>query len=476
MINLRKVIACVMALLMMVSLAACGKPANGDPATTPDPGTGTNNQAAPNTQTNTNVAPAADTGKVLTIYCWNEEFKSRFEKYFQEAGKMPEGVTVNFVITPNQGNTYQNKLDADLLGQSMADEPIDIFLVEADYALKYCNSSVTLDVIKDVGLTEEDLAQQYEYTQKIVTDKNGALKGTSWQATPGTFIYRRSIAREVLGTDDPAQVQEMVGNWDKFDAVAAKMAAAGYKMLSGYDDAYRLFANNISQPWVDENGKIVIDPLMMEWVDKTKEYTDLGYNNKSYLWDSGGSGTWASDQGPEGKVFGVFHAPWGINFCMTGWALSDPDGPQEVGNGIWGDWAVCLGPQSFYWGGTWICAAAGTDNINLVRDVMKTLTCDKETMKAITLNEQDYTNNKAAMEEIANSDYASTFLGGQNHIKYLSEAASKISLDTLSPYDQGMTEQFQNAFHDYFNGNISKEEALENFYTAILELYPNLSR
>ena len=57
---------------------------------------------------------------------------------------------------------------------------------------------------------------------------------------------------------------------------------------------------------------------------------------------------------------------------------------QEVGNGIFGDYAVCQGPQPYYWGGTWICAAAGTDNIPTIKDVMYSLTCDADIMTKIT--------------------------------------------------------------------------------------------
>lgn len=42
------------------------------------------------------------------------------------------------------------------------------------------------------------------------------------QATPGLFAYRRSIAKDVLGTDDPEQVQAAVADWDKFNAVKLK--------------------------------------------------------------------------------------------------------------------------------------------------------------------------------------------------------------------------------------------------------------
>ena len=43
-------------------------------------------------------------GKVLNIYCWNEEFKSRFEGYYKN---VPSDVKVNWVITPNENNAYQ---------------------------------------------------------------------------------------------------------------------------------------------------------------------------------------------------------------------------------------------------------------------------------------------------------------------------------------------------------------------------------
>ena len=45
-------------------------------------------------------------------------------------------------------------------------------------------------------------------------------------------------------------VQAQLSSWDKFNAVAEKASEKGYKMLSGYDDAYRVFSNNVSAPWL----------------------------------------------------------------------------------------------------------------------------------------------------------------------------------------------------------------------------------
>ena len=380
-------------------LAGCG---GGTASSSAAPAADSTSTEASSTAAEPAADAAAEEGKVLNIWCWNDEFQSRFNDYYpgvkeiaadKSTTTLDNGVTVKWTINPNDNNNYQNKLDEALLKQdsAAADDKIDIFLIEADYALKYVDSEYTLDVKKDVGLTDDDLKDQYQYTKDIVT-VDGVQKGTTWQATPGLFAYRRSIAKDVLGTDDPTEVQAALSDWDKFNDVAEKAAAKGYKMLSGYDDSYRTFSNNVSAGWVDGT-TVKVDPNIMNWVDQTKTYTDNGYNNKTSLW----SDQWAADQGPAGKVFGFFYSTWGINFTLLGNSLATPEsegGKQEVGNGIFGDYAVCQGPQPYYWGGTWICAAAGTDNISTIKDVMYSLTCDADIMTKITEDTQDYTNCK----------------------------------------------------------------------------------
>lgn len=479
----KKLFSLLLAVVMITGLlAGCGKggeETSADPTKVPvENGTKEEDKKEESKPADDTKEPTqADEGKVFNIYCWNTEFQDRVKAYFPNyvdngdgTGKVGD-VAVNWVITPNQDNAYQNALDAALLAQADAaeDDKVDLFLIEADYALKYVNTDYAMNV-EEIGLTNDDMKDQYQYTKDIVTDSNGVIRGTTWQATPGLFAYRRSVAQDVLGTDDPVEVQKRISNWDDFNAVAEEMKTKGYTMLSGYDDAFRTFSNNVSGPWV-QDGKVVVDDNLMGWVDQTKEFTDKAYNNKTNLWSDG----WAKDQSPDGKTFGFFYSTWGINFTLMDYALADSDGEATVGNGIFGDWAVCEGPAPFYWGGTWICAASGTDNPSLVKDIMYTLTCDAETMKKITVETQDYTNNQKAMEEIANSDFQSEFLGGQNHIALFAAAAPKIDMSNISPYDQGCNEEFQSAFKDYFDGNVTKEVALNNFYENITVKYPELT-
>lgn len=415
-------------------------------------------------------AVATTGGKVFRIYCWNTEFQDRFNEFY--ASKIPSDVKVEWVINPNEGGVYQTKLDEALLKQkdAAADDKIDLFLIEADYALKYVGTDYTLDVNNDIGLTDADLKEQYQYTKDIVT-YDGKLKGVSWQSCPMGYMYRRSVAKQVLGTDDPTEVQEMLSDWTKFDTMATKMKEAGYWMLSGYDDDFRVFANAKSNPWV-KDGKIQIDDQIKAWIDQTKKYTDAGYNNKASLWSAESN----AEMGKDGKVFGYFGPAWFMDFTLMPHAMADENGAKEVGNGSFGDWAMVKGPQGSFWGGTWICGANGTDNVDIVKDLMKTMTCDKDTLLKITDKFGDFTNSVAAMTELGDSDYGYAFLGGQNHIKVLLASAQDIKISAASAYDQTMTEKIQSAMKDYYDGNATLDQAWDTFYSTVIGMHPELTK
>ena len=92
-----------------------------------------------------------------------------------------------------------------------ADDKVDMFLCEMDYVNKYTNTDKALDV-KALGLTDEDMSQMYDYTKQAATGVDGVLRGVSWQGCPGGFVYRRSYAKQIFGTDDPAKIQEQLSD------------------------------------------------------------------------------------------------------------------------------------------------------------------------------------------------------------------------------------------------------------------------
>ena len=415
------------------------------------------------------VAEEAE-GSVLNIYCWNEEFKSRLTDHYPgyevvdgTHGKIGD-VEVVWTITPSADNAYQNNLDENLLAQESkaADEKIDLFLVESDYALKYVDTDFTM-AVADLGITDEELADQYQYTKDIVTDSNGQLKGVSWQGCPGVLIYNREIAKEVLGTDEPAEVQASVADWAAFSETAAKMAEAGYFMTSSVNDTYRVYSDNVSAPLV-QDGKIILDDQIKAWIDDSKAMVDAKETNTFDLW----SDDWSRGFYPEGKVFSYFGPAWFVDFCMA----ADTEG--SVANA--GGWAATEGPQGFCWGGTWICAATGTDNASLVADIIRKLTTDVDIMTDIVKADNDFVNNKPAMEAMAADEtYGDAVLGGQNPLAMFCAGAENCDKSKVTMYDQGYTEKLQQAMKNYFDGNATYEEALDLFYTGMTEVYPELT-
>ncbi len=418
-------------------------------------------------------------GKVLNIYVWNTEFKERFEKYYPDYDKKTQkigDVTVKFTQNANEGNNYQDKLDDALKNQDSADadKKVDLFLCEMDYVNKYTNTDLAVDV-KSLGLTDDDMSQMYTYTKQAASDSNNVLRAVSWQGCPGGFVYRRSYAKDIFGTDDPAKIQEQVSDWDKFDAAAATVKEKSdgkITMLSGFDDALRVYSNNVSAKFVGDDKTLALDPSIESWIDKTKEYTDNGYNKKSSLWAK----DWTAGMGKDGNVFGYFMPAWGINFSMAegSGAKKNEDGSFTPG-GSYGDWAVVSGPQSFNWGGSFLCGAKGTDNAALVKDIMLKLCCDKDIMYKISKDTSDFVNNKEANAQLKEDKVTSDFLGGQSLVEALSAAAENIDCSNVSPYDQGCIENLMTAMKDYYNGKASKEDAIANWKKLVKKQYPAIS-
>ena len=418
------------------------------------------------------AAPAVEEGKVLNIYVWNDEFISRvadhypgYEKVDDTTGKIGD-VTVNWIITPTDDNAYQNHLDEVLPGNesAAADDKVDIFLVEADYALKYVNADPAVAMsMDDLGITANDIADQYQYTKDIVTDSNGALRGLSWQACSAGLIYNRDIAKEVLGTEEPDEVQEFVKDWGTFNKTAEDLKKAGYFIESTVNDSYRVYSNNVSKPWVDGT-TVQIDANIEKWVEDSKALVDAKETNTYDLW----SDDWSKGFFPEGKVFAYFGPAWLINFSMS----ADSEG--SVANS--GRWGLCVGPQSFYWGGTWICGAVGTDNPTLVKDIMLTMTTDKAVLREIVEKDSDCVNSPSLLKELASdTSFGNKILGGQNPYQQLADGAEKVNMSNISDYDQGCNESFQSAMKDYFEGKVDYDKAISNFQTAVKEKYPELS-
>ncbi len=449
---MKKFLAILLALTMVLSLAACG--GSDAPATEAPPAPATD---APAANAPATEASAAEEGKVFNIYAWNEEFKGFFEKYYT----VPEGITVNWIITPSDGGAYQDKLDEALLNQANAadDDKIDMFLAEADYILKYTDTEFTQDITA-LGVT--DFSNTYEYTVQAASDANGVVKGVSFQCCPAALIYRRSVAEDVLGTSDPAEVQAKLDSWEKFDAVAADAKAKGYYMTASEAATFRVFSNNTSAPMV-QDGKLVLDEAIKTWQAQAKTYADNGYTQTCDIW----SDECTAQMFGDGKTMCYFGPAWYFNFSMGN--------AQDAEKGCYGDWAICQGPQAHFWGGTWLLAPTGSDNPTMLADILDTFINDEEVCTNLIKNEAQFTNNQAVNKLVAEDPaYGNGFLGGQNDVAIFLDLAKNIKFENKTIYDQLITEGLQGYWREYCDGTVTEEEAMANYYKYLNEKYPEI--
>ena len=396
-------------------------------------------------------------GKKFNIYCWNEDFKNYVEKYYTA----PAGVEFNWVVVPNEGGAYQTALDEALMNQenAAADDKVDLFLAEADYIIKYANTDLTQDVTK---LGVQQWATGYDYTYKAATSTSGVLKGVSWQANPSMFIYRRSIAKDVLGTDDPVAVQEALSTWDKVDEVAQQAKDKGYIMFASPLETYRTFANNSDVSYLNGD-KFATTAAFDNWVAQAEKYVENGWSDTYGLW----ADEKQAMMGTDGKMMCCIGPAWYFNFCM-GTA-------QEQTSG---DWGICVGPQEHFWGGTWLLAATGSDNEAVIADLMNAFTANEEIMEKILTDAKEFPNNTNIVNKYAtDASYGLEFLGGQNHIEMMAKCAENIKWDPAlhTQYDQTFNETLPNSILEYLQGVCDKDAAMNNFYIALSEIAPQIT-
>ena len=458
----KRVVSILLIAAMTASLAAgCGKPSGSEAG-----------------NSGSEAGSGGEEGKVINIYSWNDEFRERVEAVYPEVKEtskdgtvttLNDGTEIHWIINPNQDGVYQQKLDEALLkqGRVAADDRIDIFLSETDYVNKYTDADADAAMpLKDLGIDPEaDLSEQYDFTKVTASDTDGVQRGSTWQCCPGLLVYRRDIAKDVFGTDDPEEIGKKVKDWDTMEATAEELKAKGYYTFASYADTFRLYGNSIDESWVSPGETTIkVDQKIMDWVDISKEWLEAGYLDKNVKgqWND----DWNKSMGSASKVFAFLFPAWGIDFTLK------PNWDGEAGA-----WAVTNPPQEYNWGGSYVHACTGTDNAEHVKDIILAVTADKDNLLKISKDYSDFTNTTSGMKEAAEDDdtFASEFLGGQNAFKYFAPVAESIEIAPLSAYDQGCVELIQNSFSDYLQGKVDYDKAKKNFETAIIERYPDIT-
>jgi ABC-type glycerol-3-phosphate transport system substrate-binding protein len=384
--------------------------------------------------------------KNLVIWSFVEDTR-RMLKFYEP--DHPD-VTVEFTLA----SPIADKLDPVLTsGQGVP----DVFAMEIAYVRKYVESGQLLD-ITDVYEKAKDHLVKY---QAEIATYNGKVYALSWQATPGAFYYRRSLAKQYLGTDDPDTVQTYFSDMNKMMETAALLSSKSggtCALLPGYSELYTPFKSLRKQPWV-VNEKLVVDDAMLRYMDAAAQIRSKGYDARIGSWSEGWfasmKGILQDESGKHVDVFGYFLPTWGLHYVIKANA-------EETS----GDWAVIKGPLSYYQGGTWYAAYKNTKNPEAAKEFIRYCTTDDGFLEKWAIQEGDLSSNFVVNEKIKDQ-FLDPFVGGQNHYALFAGLASGVDGSLTQGTDEIIDSVFQEAVTAYVRGEKTKDQAVADFKTQI---------
>jgi hypothetical protein len=408
--------------------------------------------------------------KVINLWSFTDEVPKMLEKYKELNPDFDYEINTTIIATTD--GAYQPALDQ-ALASGGKDAP-DIYCAESAFVLKYTQGDAahfaapykSLGIDVDKKLKEADIAP---YTVEIGSNSKGELVGLGYQATGGAFIYRRSIAKDVWGTDDPAVIKTKVGpGWEKFFQAAEDLRKKNYAIISGDGDIWHAIEGSSPKGWIVD-GKLYVDKTREDFLDIAKTMVDKGYHNDTRDWTD----AWFADMKDAGakKVFGFFGPAWLINYVMAG-----NSGGTKPGEGTYGDWAVCEPPVGFFWGGTWVIANNNSPVKDAVGKIIEWITLDSSDTGLQyywangTLNGPGGTKDTVASGTVMKkSDGTLAFLGGQNMFDVFVPAGAFATGKNKTQYDETINMYWRDQVRSYSAGNKSRAAALADFKKQVAD-------
>ena len=395
----------------------------------------------------------------LKVWSFTDELKKPITKFEEK-----NGVKVELTIVPIAD--YPTKLKPVL--ESGVGAP-DVFTGEIAFLKQWVDAGYWENLSEDPYNVDEIKDKYVPYVFDLGKDKDGNVRALSWQTTPGGIYYKRSIAKEVLGTDDPTEVGNMMNSMDNVFKVAEKMKEKGYSMFPD-EGSIRWFSQGDNpQPWVNDKNELQLTDEKIEYMDSAKKLRENNYTALAAEW----SPSWfeAMDKPIKMKENGKEKETQVFSYVLPTWGLHSvlKTNVKETA----GDWAVTSGPSPYFWGGTWLGVYNKSENKELAYKFVKMMTQDDEFLTDWAKETGDVLSYLPVTNKIKD-DFSDEFLGGQNNYQFFLEQAKEIEPGIVTKYDQQLDTFYGNAVQQYVDGKKSKDDAIKEFYKKVQNAYPDI--
>ncbi len=298
----------------------------------------------------------------LTMWGWDDSYYETVTKAFQE--KYPN---VKFEYTPMaNGDTLQKYQTALAAGTELPDVAWSILDSRAKV--------FELDMWEDLSSTPYnfDINDVYEYLQPKMVNSKGQICGIEQCMSPAGLAYRKDLALEYLGTDDPKELEAMFPTWEAFaekgKEVNEKSGGKVY-MMQGLTDSQQFIREQDAQSWIDGTTIKATDTLKRS-IELACLFRDNKVVDKLEAW----SPAWYASFGEDTHIFAGC-ATWSVAFSIE---PNDPKGETT------GHWALMNAPEgNISWGGTTLGISKTCKDKRLAWEFIKFATLSTEGAEAL---------------------------------------------------------------------------------------------
>lgn len=331
----------------------------------------------------------------------------------------------------------------------------DLFMQEASYITYLVEAGCFADLNEAPYHINDYKDNIWDAVLQVGTDSTGVVRALTWQANPGAIIYRRDIAEKYFGSDDPAVVAEALSTDKKMLEAAAKMKADGISFVSCFKDLYDSKVASRNHAWV-EDGKLVIDDVLIDFLDMAKEIITKGYDLGVDQWASEWIAAVESD-----SLFCYILPPWGYQYVV-----------KPAANKTIGKWAITTPSTSYISGGSYLGIYKDTPNKEAAWKFFEYVMLNEDALYDYAKSSGDFVVLKSVCERLAEGE-GEEVLGGQNPNGMFIEAMEHDFKTLNTEYDSQLNDAFVSAIKAYAQG-LTKEEAINQFKNDVKTAFPEI--
>jgi len=388
----------------------------------------------------------------LTFWHFNSDEGPALARAFEKANP---GVKVKDEITADTNGNYQTKVQA----ASRSGDLPDVYAAENAFVKRFVNMPggyAPLDNFEDV---DEIVSKMVPFVAGIGTNNNGELVALSHQAAAGAIAYKRPIAKQYLGTDDPAVIGDMLTPEKMLETGRKLKEASGGKAILwvGVEELMKIYIGSREKGWIVD-GKFYIDDRMYEFVELATALRKEGLEGGLPQWQE----AWANSI--QDDIHMCYAVPtWGVTWIIDCRESEDvmvmtTDDHPEPGTG--GRWAICT-PIPYYEGGTWFGISQNAKNPELAWEFIKFIASpeyQEELAKA-----GDFVSNVEIIEKYKADDSFINKVVNQNIYQVYGEVYDKIDGTIITEYDDTIRIALIDCLNSYLAGEVSEEEMWKQF-------------